>query len=513
MNLKKCTLNQLKKMCHKKQWIVYGYNEWSEEVLMKTGIINEVAFIIDNNSYIWGTSQEIGDIQIQIYSPDSLATFNTEPYNILIAAMYYEQLYGNIQSFLGKFNNINIYYCLSEDDNNLSRFRSVFMKLKLKDRIIFRSGPEKAGDLWDFADNARALFEYMLENQYNQKYELIWAVGDINKYLYLEDYENVKVISYRDEKARGLLKSFVYQYYLYTAKFFFFTDTCTWLRFRRSGQVLVNLWHGCGFKNRKNKTEPTGPHYDYMTVTSQKYADIHADIFGCKKEQMLITGLAKQDWLFHPANGELSDLLNIKPCKKNIFWLPTFRRTISGLERLNESYVTSITELPVLTTLEDLYEIDKWLGSNDVFLFVKLHPNQPYIKQEYVRYNNMKIMTHDEFMILNIPINRLLAKSDALISDYSSVAVDYMLLDKPIAFTLDDIEEYETSRGFVFSDVKNYLPGKMITTKDNFLDFMKEIIEEKDVEQNKRKQLLEVMHKYQDDKNCLRILETIGVSK
>lgn len=49
--------------------------------------------------------------------------------------------------------------------------------------------------------------------------------------------------------------------------------------------------------------------------------------------------------------------------------------------------------------------------------------------------------------------------SDALITDYSSVCVDYLIVDKPIAYTLDDYEVYKQTRGFVFEDPHEYMPG------------------------------------------------------
>ena len=50
---------------------------------------------------------------------------------------------------------------------------------------------------------------------------------------------------------------------------------------------------------------------------------------------------------------------------------------------------------------------------------------------------------------MDIPVNRILGKADALISDYSSAAIDYLILDRPIGFLLKDVEEYGNSRGFI----------------------------------------------------------------
>ena len=279
MKFMKRSVQQLKNMCHKKQCIIYGFNEWSKLVLIKTGIISEVAYIIDENPHVWGTSQQIGESTFRIDSPELLTGINAFDYHIIIISMYQELLYEKLQKIIGKDKNIIIYYCPSDDDVKLTRFRPFLMKLKLQNRIVFRSGPENGGGNWDYADNARAMFEYMIQNRYNEKYELIWAVEDVSKYQHLEKEKNVKVISYRDAGSGILIKAFIYQYYLYTAKYFLFTDTCIWLRFHRKDRHW--LIFGMDGIQKQSKTEPTGPHYDYMTVTSQLY-DIHAEIFGQK---------------------------------------------------------------------------------------------------------------------------------------------------------------------------------------------------------------------------------------
>ena len=52
----------------------------------------------------------------------------------------------------------------------------------------------------------------------------------------------------------------------------------------------------------------------------------------------------------------------------------------------------------------------------------------------------------------------LLRNADGLITDYSSVYFDYMLLDRPIAFAIDDIKEYGDKRGFIFETPEDYMP-------------------------------------------------------
>ena len=64
----------------------------------------------------------------------------------------------------------------------------------------------------------------------------------------------------------------------------------------------------------------------------------------------------------------------------------------------------------------------------------------------------------------------MLGSSDALITDYSSVYFDYLLLDKPIGFTVDDMELYIKDRGFIFNNPEEYMPGKRYIMNMNFMN-------------------------------------------
>ena len=81
-----------------------------------------------------------------------------------------------------------------------------------------------------------------------------------------------------------------------------------------------------------------------------------------------------------------------------------------------------------------------------------------------------------------------------------------MLLDKPIAFMLEDVAEYEKSRGFVFENIREWLPGKEVFTFEDVCGFVEDVSDERDETVDKRQGLRNKMHKYCDDKNCQRIL-------
>lgn len=64
---------------------------------------------------------------------------------------------------------------------------------------------------------------------------------------------------------------------------------------------------------------------------------------------------------------------------------------------------------------------------------------------------------------------------DGLISDYSSIAVDYMLLDRPLGYVLTDLESYRNTRGFVFENPEAYMPGEKIYNLEDLKDYFSHI--------------------------------------
>ena len=111
----------------------------------------------------------------------------------------------------------------------------------------------------------------------------------------------------------------------------------------------------------------------------------------------------------------------------------------------------------------------------------------------------------------DIQINQLLGYADALISDYSSVAVDYLVLDRPVAFTLDDMETYGNERGFFWDDVKQWLPGEDIYTFEDFVSFIEDVMADRDNGKKKRDSISRLMQKYRDDKNSERVLKALNI--
>jgi CDP-glycerol glycerophosphotransferase (TagB/SpsB family) len=64
---------------------------------------------------------------------------------------------------------------------------------------------------------------------------------------------------------------------------------------------------------------------------------------------------------------------------------------------------------------------------------------------------------------LGLTLYELLANADVLVTDHSSVWVDFLLLDRPMVFALADLTSYAESRGHYFTPLADHLPGPVVT--------------------------------------------------
>ena len=143
-------------------------------------------------------------------------------------------------------------------------------------------------------------------------------------------------------------------------------------------------------------------------------------------------------------------LLKAADSDRLILWMPTYRHASS--ERLNEETLNNEFNIPILDDKERLLAFNNFCRDNHVLVVIKKHYLQiPYDFGENVL-TNIVYLENQDLEDNGLQLYEFINCSDALVSDYSSVAIDYLLLDRPLGFTLDDYEAYTESRGWVFDD-------------------------------------------------------------
>ncbi len=513
MNIIKLTAENYKKISGKKICVIGRNSVFINELCKSFDILERIEYIIDSNPRNKGDfSVDTKTFYVQNF--DYLLQINWNDMVIVFADDYYRELYLQIEAELDlDLEGIEIYYFADSVMECEEYYRSKLSDRALEDVVVFRSGPHSSSYVrgMDFGDNARALFEYMLANDFNKKYRLVWIVKNPEDFSAYNQIENVCFLAYDDAMSDDKAKRDRYYELLYLAKYIFFTDAYGFAKNCREDQVRVQLWHGCGFKTRVNFVR-CEHRYEYNIVISDKYKEIHEDIYGLRPEQVLITGYPKEDWLFE-RETEYLNLLNIPKGKKYIFWLPTFRSTNDKLAELNEYQLSGDTGLPIVDSREKLDELNQILEHNDMFLIIKLHPFQDESTIASLKYSNIFMVDNKELAEKDIQINQILGLADALISDYSSGAVDFLILDRPMAFTLADVEDYKNSRGFVFDNIEKWLPGKKIYHMNDFMEFVTEIGSDIDSTKKLRGDIRKIMHSFDDNNSCKRVLEALKIRK
>lgn len=93
-------------------------------------------------------------------------------------------------------------------------------------------------------------------------------------------------------------------------------------------------------------------------------------------------------------------------------------------------------------------------------LVIKKHPSEE---------DAVSSINHPNILVLNdsvmskelITIHEIINAADLLISDYSSIYVEYLLLDRPVLFLQKDIDDYLSKRGIVLNNRDIWFPGPM----------------------------------------------------
>jgi CDP-glycerol glycerophosphotransferase (TagB/SpsB family) len=358
---------------------------------------------------------------------------------------------------------------------------------KHEHRIVFYSN-------LGFRDNVRAVYDYIIANGYNKKYQIVCSTNEYKKYKNL----NIKNVCF--------VSIYMGVFYFLTSKYFFYSFGKYPIKPSKK-QIVINLWHSTTFKKIGNLEPGNTIDYNFFTcvlASSELFADIMQKAFNCKKEQIIIAGHARNDVLFLNNDKSIKRGFN-----KMIFWLPTYRYD----NREKQKKITIPDVLPLIKYESQLNQINDLLKSKNLFLLIKLHPLQNLDIFNSLNFSNLKIYTHKQFTNQNLDLYKIVSVSDALITDYSSIFFDFLLLDRPMAFDIADIKQYIDTRGLIFDNPLDYMPGIKLRSIDNLFEFLANISENKDEYKDQRKKINDLVNKYKNGTSSKYIVDFAGITK
>jgi CDP-glycerol glycerophosphotransferase (TagB/SpsB family)/glycosyltransferase involved in cell wall biosynthesis len=280
-------------------------------------------------------------------------------------------------------------------------------------------------------------------------------------------------------------------------------------------KLVIDLWHGFPLKNMfyedpnyrdKNSIASYWSQFDYLLSYSDLYSDVVNKCIKVNPNNYVITGAPRNDLLFvENSRQKLFDIIRKEDKgQKVIAFMPTFRATDQKKEFEEHDNLFGFTEF-------DFYQFVTFLENNNFELIIKAHPifgrNFESLLEDC---SCITLIDSNDLMNKCIDFYEVLGATDILITDYSSVYFDYLLLDKPIFFVPTDLAEYQVERGFVLDSYEKWTPGPKVIDQVNL---QREILHYEKNSNNfkdKRNQIKDKVHYYKDKNSTERVWNFIS---
>lgn len=230
-------------------------------------------------------------------------------------------------------------------------------------------------------------------------------------------------------------------------------------------RLIINLWHGVPLKkialldpNLKKAAriyfkKIFSENYTCILTTSHELIPLMARSFAVSEDKIKVWGQPRNDGLFQ--KNDCREILgqlfpDLPEYTKTVLYAPTFRD------------YGQVQLFPFKDF--DQKQLEAFLDEKNMLLFIRTHVAEqgsaaPYLGKRIRFLGNEQ--AEDVTGILNI--------FDCLITDYSSIYIDYLLTDKPMIFLPYDRQQYLDGRGMNF-DYDDVTPGSKPETFNDFLD-------------------------------------------
>lgn len=261
---------------------------------------------------------------------------------------------------------------------------------------------------------------------------------------------------------------------------------------------VVQLWHGTGtikrFGQDVNQGELKKLEYranqniTHLIVNSESVKKEYASAFGVSEDRIHVLGMPRTDLLLLPdyLKEKRQDFFDEYPQlrgKRCILYAPTFRDDEVEFPRLHL----------------DLEKLSAELAPEDAFL-IRLHPHVAArigTVFEEGKWDN----------IINVSgysgVTTLLAASDVLVTDYSSIIFEYCIREKPIVFYAYDLEQFEEVGRSFYRDYRHFVPGNVVQNQEELIKCLK------DADATQVQEFVRNEFVYLDGKSTSRLFELI----
>ncbi|GIU71188.1 MAG: hypothetical protein KatS3mg003_0667 [Candidatus Nitrosocaldaceae archaeon] len=350
-----------------------------------------------------------------------------------------------------------------------------------------------------FAGNTKTFYIYL--HKHKIAYDFYWITG--NKYIYNLLKSNRLPVLY--------LYSFRAFIYILRANYLLLTHgpiDVSYFYFLLGRFNMIQTWHGIPLKQiSRNAMKATfilrivnrlsricDQCYKLILATSIETKQIFMSAF--MNNNVEIIGYPRNDVLFNEniylRFEDYNKKFSLYNYNKVILYCPTFRERPT-----KKPFTDNFLEI-----------LNKYLVNNNIIMLIKKHPYDKHIN--IAKYSNIIDISNDV-----IDLQDLLINVDILITDYSSVMFDFVLLDRPIIFYPYDINEYIKDCRGLYYDYFKEVPGPFAYDEQELLYLISNIY---DLFNNndyilRYQKFKDKFHYYKDGRSCERLLQFLTRQK
>ncbi|NMB17894.1 MAG: hypothetical protein GX984_00355 [Erysipelothrix sp.] len=313
------------------------------------------------------------------------------------------------------------------------RIIGLFVKVD-KNKILLSSGAGKF-----IGDSPYVIYKELVKDSFFDDYEMIWAVDDVEKFKN-DGFNVVKINS-----LKYLIIALSSRIWITSV------NIERGLHFKRNDNFYINTWHGIPLKYIGNDVSGRADYnfndINVFLISGEYEREIYKRAFNLKSNAIYKLGL--------PRNIELE---NFEVKDKHVL-----------LEKL---------QLEKLSNKRILFYAPTWRGYD--YKPLNLNKLKSAVENEYhiiVKSHPLEKLEFDDEEVTDVShisdVSSLLKISDVIISDYSSIMIDFALLKRPIFSYIPDYKKYHRERGLYVS--KEELAPNVFENEDALIKGIKSL--------------------------------------
>lgn len=230
-----------------------------------------------------------------------------------------------------------------------------------------------------------------------------------------------------------------------------------------------------------------------------------AAVWNLDDSQVWVTGLPRNDVLVRASRRPRpQQLVDLADDRRLVVWLPTYRTSAVGRDQVDGTDAGNDFQFAGI----DPSTIDELAGELGVHVIVKPHPMAP--RPKVTDLEHVSVWTEADVADAGLTLYELLGHADALVTDYSSVWIDFLLAERSIIFAVSDLAEYRANRGYYFEPLEDYLPGPIVTDLDELKGALAEVAAGRAVGVKSRSEAIQLHHTHRDDQSARRVLDRVA---